>query len=105
LCRVLALWGLHYMACPWIDSLGLGLPVAIPRIPQIMEELEKSLVGTHTLGPNREVTGAVVKVLIQPAGALMCVIKEAVDQGRWIPRRLRTRGLTCDWKLIRFMVN
>lgn len=69
----LVLGALHYMACPHIDLLVLGLPVASARNPEAVEKLEKRITGRHQVGQNSYVTVGAVKVLAQPAGALMWV--------------------------------
>ncbi|MQA40575.1 PRTRC system protein D [Rugamonas aquatica] len=71
----LILGALHYMQCPAIDLLVVGLPVASSKHSNVVSSLESRLAGPHALADGRKVDVRAVKVLPQPAGAIMFVAK------------------------------
>lgn len=69
--RALTLGALHFMQEEVIDLLMVGLPVVTHKLRKIVLALEKTLTGVHKLGGKRQVEVRKVRVLPQPAGALM----------------------------------
>jgi plasmid segregation protein ParM len=72
-----------------IDKLVTGLPVRLYNTPGIKEDLIERLSGTHQISAKREVSVKAVKVLPQPAGAYMDLVRNSsnlalIKEGRCV---------------------